>query len=86
MLSTSIWSKRYGDPCLLIYQPGRTDHNEDSLRASAEQGVFVLADGLGGHGRGEVASALAVDTLFTAMTPDRGAGWREASGPVPVRQ
>ena len=47
---------------------GGRDHNEDSLRASAEQGVFVLADGLGGHGRGEVASALAVDTLFTAMT------------------
>ena len=47
---------------------GGREHNEDSLRASAEQGVFVLADGLGGHGRGEVASALAVDTLFTAMT------------------
>ena len=47
---------------------GGRDHNEDSLRAAADQGVFVLADGLGGHGRGEVASALAVDALFTAMT------------------
>ena len=47
---------------------GGRDHNEDSVRASAARGVFVLADGLGGHGRGEVASALAVDTLFTAMT------------------
>ena len=46
---------------------GGRDHNEDSLRASAEQGIFVLADGLGGHGHGEVASALAVDTLFTGM-------------------
>ena len=47
---------------------GGRDHNEDSVRASAAQGVFVLADGLGGHGSGEVASALAVDTLFTGMT------------------
>ena len=47
---------------------GGRDHNEDSLRSAADQGVFVLADGLGGHGRGEVASALAADTLFTAMT------------------
>ena len=47
---------------------GGRDHNEDSLRSAADQGVFVLADGLGGHCRGEVASALAADTLFTAMT------------------
>ena len=47
---------------------GGRDHNEDSVRASAARGVFVLADGLGGHGSGEVASALAVDTLFTGMT------------------
>ena len=42
---------------------GGRDHNEDSLRFSAEDGVFVLADGLGGHRCGEVASALAVDAL-----------------------
>ena len=46
---------------------GGRDHNEDSLRFSAEDGVFVLADGLGGHRCGEVASALAVDALFTGM-------------------
>lgn len=45
---------------------GGRDHNEDSVRCSAEEerGVFVLADGLGGHGKGEVASALAADILF----------------------
>ena len=43
---------------------GGRDHNEDSVRCCAEQGVFVLSDGLGGHGRGEVASALAADILF----------------------
>lgn len=43
---------------------GGRDHNEDSVRCCAGQGVFVLADGLGGHGSGEVASALAADVLF----------------------
>ena len=43
---------------------GGRDHNEDSVRCCAEQGAFVLADGLGGHGRGEVASALAADVLI----------------------
>ena len=43
---------------------GGRDHNEDSVRCSAEAGAFVLADGLGGHGKGEVASALAADVLF----------------------
>ena len=65
---------------------GGRDHNEDSLRASAEEGVFVLADGLGGHRCGEVASALAVDTLFTGMARAGGPGRGGAAGPVPVRQ
>ncbi|HET7397509.1 MAG TPA: protein phosphatase 2C domain-containing protein [Intrasporangium sp.] len=36
-------------------------HNEDSARAVGT--VFVVADGMGGHAAGEVASAIAVDTL-----------------------
>ena len=41
---------------------GGRDHNEDSLRFFVEdqRGVFVLADGLGGHRSGEVASGIAV--------------------------
>ena len=34
--------------------------NEDSILADAASGVVILADGLGGHRAGEVASALAV--------------------------
>lgn len=37
------------------------DHNEDAVLA--EPPLFVVADGLGGHEAGEVASALAVETL-----------------------
>ena len=44
---------------------GGRDHNEDSVGvADAPQfKCFILADGLGGHGRGEVASSLAVETV-----------------------
>ena len=34
--------------------------NEDSILSDAETGVVILADGLGGHNAGDVASALAV--------------------------
>lgn len=44
---------------------GGRDHNEDSLRFSLEneRGVFILADGLGGHLSGEIASGMAVNTI-----------------------
>jgi protein phosphatase len=41
--------------------------NEDSVFAAAESGVFVVADGMGGHAAGEVASAIASTTIGSTL-------------------
>jgi protein phosphatase len=63
---------------LRIEVAGQTDvgrkrsHNEDNFAIMAEYGLYVVADGMGGHASGEVASKMAVDTLkdFFASTAD----------------
>ncbi len=62
-----------GDPVLLTHAlvpvgAGRTDvgqreHNEDHVLVRPELGLFVVADGAGGHNAGNVASALAATTV-----------------------
>lgn len=41
----------------------RRDLNEDTYYADGELGLWLVADGMGGHQYGEVASALARDTI-----------------------
>ena len=42
------------------------DHNEDSYICAPEQGLWLIADGVGGHAAGEVASAIVVDQITQA--------------------
>lgn len=44
--------------------PGlKRDNNEDCLLSAPESGLWLVADGMGGHEAGEVASAIVRDTL-----------------------
>ncbi|HEX5353402.1 MAG TPA: protein phosphatase 2C domain-containing protein [Rhodanobacteraceae bacterium] len=45
--------------------------NEDSYWVDANLGLFLVVDGMGGHGRGEVAAAIARDTLVDAIGAGR---------------
>lgn len=58
----------------LISELGNREINEDfvGVNECSRLTCFVLADGLGGHGKGEVASKMAVDTILAnfAENPD----------------
>ena len=45
----------------------RRRRNEDALLVAPERRLFAVADGMGGHAAGDVASALAVATLDAAI-------------------
>ena len=47
------------------------DHNEDNFLVDKKLGLFMVADGMGGHAAGEVASAICVRTVHEELKKER---------------
>jgi serine/threonine protein phosphatase PrpC len=59
-------------------------NNEDCFRIVESLNLFVLADGMGGEAHGEVASAMAVETIVKfCMEPGGGAGFAPLANAEP---
>jgi serine/threonine protein phosphatase PrpC len=47
------------------------DHNEDNFLVDKKLALFIVADGMGGHAAGEVASAIAVRTVHEELKREK---------------
>lgn len=59
-----------GFTCAVRTHPGlRRKHNEDAVLSRPDQGLWAVADGMGGHEAGDLASGMIVDALGGLSRP-----------------
>ena len=74
---TARWSSAIAtDPGLV------RESNEDRCYADDERGIFLVADGIGGHAGGEIAAELALDTIRLALQNSRGTASSRVRGAI----
>lgn len=59
-----------------ISDVGQRKNNEDAWLISDKTGLFIVADGMGGHDKGEVASRFTADNLRKIILSLKGSGTR----------
>jgi serine/threonine protein phosphatase PrpC len=62
----------------------RREHNEDALLVDQELGLFVVADGMGGHAGGGTASSIAVSTIQKSVRAARDTSPASEASPFPT--
>lgn len=61
---------------------GPRSNNEDTCLVDTQAGLFIVADGMGGHNAGEVASAIAVEEITRTVGEARHRGADVLAGAV----
>ncbi len=62
------------DSCALTHQGCVRDHNEDAGLEWPEMGLWVVADGMGGHSSGDLASNMIIDHISHLILPESLSG------------